>query len=51
MAASPDDAASVTVTDDDAVASGPTLSVADETAREDVGLMYFTVRLDRAVTE
>ena len=50
VAASPDDAASVTVTDDDAVASGPTLSVADETAAEDVGLMYFTVRLDRAVT-
>ncbi len=51
VAASPDDAATVTVTDDDAVASGPTLSVSDETAREDVGLMYFTVRLDRAVTE
>ena len=50
VAASPDDAASVTVTDDDAVASGPTLSVSDETAAEDVGLMYFTVRLDRAVT-
>ncbi len=50
VAASPDDAASVTVTDDDAVASAPTLSVSDETAAEDVGLMYFTVRLDRAVT-
>ncbi len=50
VAASPDDAASVTVTDDDAVASAPTLSVSDETAAEDVGLMYFTIRLDRAVT-
>ena len=51
VAASPDNAASVTVSDDDAVSTGPTLSVSDETAAEDVGLMYFTVRLDRAVTE
>ena len=49
VAAPPQDAASVTVTDDDAVATAPTFSVGDETANEDVGLMYFTVRLDRAV--
>ena len=49
VAAAPQDAASVKVTDDDAVATAPTFSVGDETANEDVGLMYFTVRLDRAV--
>ena len=49
MAAAPDDAASVKVTDDDAAATAPTFSVGDETANEDVGMMYFTVRLDRAV--
>ncbi len=31
------------------LATAPTFSVGDETANEDVGLMYFTVRLDRAV--
>ncbi len=49
VAAAPDNAASVKVTDDDAAATAPTFSVGDETANEDVGLMYFTVRLDRAV--
>ena len=49
VAAAPQDAASVTVADDDAVATAPTFSVGDETANEDVGMMYFTVRLDRAV--
>ena len=49
VAAAPQDAASVKVTDDDAPATAPTFSVGDETANEDVGLMYFTVRLDRAV--
>ncbi len=49
VAAAPLDAASVKVTDDDAAAMAPTFSVGDETANEDVGLMHFTVRLDRAV--
>ena len=51
VAAAPDDAASVKVTDDDAAATAPTFSVGDETANEDVGMMYFTVRLDRAVKQ
>ena len=51
VAAAPQDAASVKVTDDDAVATAPTFSVGDETANEDVGLMHFTVRLDRAVKQ
>ena len=51
VAAPPQDAASVKVTDDDAAATAPTFSVGDETANEDVGLMYFTVRLDRAVKQ
>ncbi len=51
VAAAPDNAASVKVTDDDAAATAPTFSVGDETANEDVGLMYFTVRLDRAVQQ
>ena len=51
VAAAPQDAASVKVADDDAVATAPTFSVGDETANEDVGLMYFTVRLDRAVQQ
>ncbi len=49
VAAAPQDAASVKVTDDDAAATAPTFSVGDETANEDIGLMHFTVRLDRAV--
>ena len=51
VAAAPQDAASVKVTDDDAAATAPTFSVGDETANEDVGLMYFTVRLDRAAKQ
>ena len=51
VAAPPQDAASVKVTDDDAAATAPTFSVGDETANEDVGLMYFTVRLDRAAKQ
>ena len=51
VAAAPQDAASVKVTDDDAAATAPTFSVGDETASEDVGMMYFTVRLDRAVKQ
>ena len=51
VAAPPQDAASVKVTDDDAAATAPTFSVGDETANEDVGMMYFTVRLDRAVKQ
>ena len=51
VAAAPQDAASVKVADDDAVATAPTFSVGDETANEDVGLMYFTVRLDRAAKQ
>ncbi len=51
VAAAPDNAASVKVTDDDAAATAPTFSVGDETANEDVGMMYFTVRLDRAVKQ
>ena len=49
VAAAPDHAATVAVSDNDAAASGPTFSVGDETANENVGMMYFTVRLDRAV--
>ena len=51
VAAAPDNAASVKVTDDDAAATAPTFSVGDETAGEDVGMMYFTVRLDRAMKQ
>ncbi len=51
VAAAPQDAASVKVTDDDAAAAAPTFSVGDETASEDVGMMYFTVRLDRAAKQ
>ena len=43
VAAAPDDAATVTVTDDDAPA--PSLSVDDATVKEGEGLMWFTIRL------
>ena len=53
-AAAPKDAAQVAVSDDDAAAAVPALSVADVTAKESAGLMWFTVRLslaaDRAVS-
>ncbi len=45
VAAAPGDAASVAVSDDDAAPTVPTLSVADATAHENEGLMWFTVRL------
>ena len=52
VAASPDDAASVAVADNDAVATHlPTFSISDATANENGGgQMVFTVRLDRPVT-
>ncbi len=48
VAASPGDAATVTVTDDDAASTGPALSVDDATAHESERLMRFTVRLSKA---
>ncbi len=51
QASSPDDSASIKITDNDSVATGPEFSVADETANENVGLMYFTVRLDRSLSQ
>ena len=47
-AASPGDAASVAVSDDDEPVPVPEFSVADVTAKENVGLMWFTVRLSLA---
>ena len=49
VAASPDNAASVKVADDDAAASGPTISIADATFREDQRTGYFTVTLSEPV--
>ena len=49
VAPAPGDTASVAVTDNDSTASAPTFSVGDETVNESIGMMYFTVRLDRAV--
>ncbi|MCY4132976.1 MAG: hypothetical protein OXF39_10090 [Nitrospira sp.] len=48
VAAAPKDAAAVAVADDDAAVPVPSFSVADVTANEGVGLMYFTVRLSPA---
>ncbi len=54
VAASPDNAATVAVSDNDAAASGPTLSIADATFNENAGSVHFTVTLsepaDRTVT-
>ncbi len=48
VADSPDDSATVPITDNDVtVPSAPTLSVLDESVKEDAGLMYFTIRLDQ----
>ena len=48
IAASPDDSATVPVTDNDVtLPSAPTLSVLDESIKEGAGLMYFTIRLDQ----
>ncbi len=49
VAASPGDAATVTVTDDDAAVTGPALSIADATAQESERLILFTVRLSPSV--
>ena len=48
VAASPDDSASVAVADDDAAPSAPALAVADATANEGDGFMWFTVTLSKA---
>ena len=45
VAASPGDAASVAVADNDAAATGASLSVDDATVKEGAGLMWFTLRL------
>ena len=49
VVAAPDNAATVAVSDNDAAAAAPTFSIGDETANENGGMMYFTVRLNRAV--
>ena len=54
VAASPDDAATVAVSDNDAASSGPTLSIADATFNENADRVHFTVTLsepaDRTIT-
>ncbi len=45
VAAAPDHAATVAVSDNDAAASGPTLSIADATFNENAGRVHFTVTL------
>ena len=54
VAAAPDNAATVAVSDNDAAASGPTISIADATFNENAGRVHFTVTLsepaDRTVT-
>ena len=45
VAASPKDTASVAVADNDAAATGASLSVDDATVKEGAGLMWFTLRL------
>ena len=54
VAAAPDNAATVAVSDNDAAASGPTLSIADATFNENADRVHFTVTLsepvDRTVT-
>ncbi len=47
VAASPGDAASVAVADNDAASTLPMLSIGDVTANEKDGLMWFTVRLSK----
>ncbi len=49
VAASPDNAATVAVSDNDAAASGPTLSIADATFNENAGTVHFTVTLSEPV--
>ena len=54
VAAAPDNAATVAVSDNDAASSGPTLSIADATFNENADRVYFTVTLsepvDRTIT-
>ena len=54
VAASPENAATVAVSDNDAASSGPTLSIADATFNENADRVHFTVTLsepvDRTVT-
>ncbi len=45
VAAAPDNAATVAVSDNDAAASGPTISIADASFKEDQGNGHFTVTL------
>ena len=45
VAASPDNAATVAVSDNDAASSGPTISIADASFKEDQGNGHFTVTL------
>ena len=49
VAAAPDHAATVAVSDNDAAASGPTLSIADATMKENQRNGYFTVTLSEKV--
>ena len=49
VAAAPDNAATVAVSDNDAAASGPTLSIADASFKEDQGTVHFTVTLSKPV--
>ena len=49
VAASPDNAATVAVSDNDAASSGPTLSIADATFNENAGTVHFTVTLSEPV--
>ena len=49
VAAAPDNAATVAVSDNDAAASGPTISIADATMKENQRNGYFTVTLSEPV--
>ena len=51
VAAPPDNAATVAVSDNDAPASGPTLSIADATFNEKDRIVYFTVTLSEPVDQ
>ncbi|MCY3595810.1 MAG: hypothetical protein OXH01_11340 [Bacteroidetes bacterium] len=51
VAAAPKDAASVAVSDNDAAATVPMLSVEDATAHENEGLIWFTVRLSEELEQ
>ncbi len=49
VAAAPDNAATVAVSDNDAASSGPTISIADATMKENQRMGYFTVTLSEPV--